>query len=430
MHHTAPPPLPGDESDSSGILPFSSDSPSSLAAAVDRLLASLGEQVLLLGLGEPMHGGEEFLMIRNRLFRYLVEQHGFRAIAIESSYPRGLLVNDFISGRGPDTYEDLEEAGFSHGFGSLEANRELALWMREYNRDTAGPLPLRFYGCDSPTEMMQTGSPRQVLGVAIRYLTDLDPGTGHAYQDRITPLLGDDAVWECPEAMMDPSRSAGSSPAARELRIEVEDLITDLRRCGPGMVAAAGPDRYAEALHAARMARDLLTYHALVSRPSPDRISRLLGLRDMMMADTLSSIVSREQDRGRVLVFAHNGHLKCGSMTWNLAGTEQRWLAAGAHLRHRLGRGYAVIGAGAGVSADMEIGEPEPGTIEAALTALPGPVRFVPAGLEAEYPHTRIRSGSRRNPTYFPLTPESFTEFDWLMVANSVRSSRGGPPLP
>lgn len=229
---------------------------------------------------------------------------------------------------------------------------------------------------------------------------------------------------------MDPSLSAGSSPAARELRIEVEDLITDLRRCGPGMVAAAGPDRYAEALHAARMARDLLTYHALVSRPSPDRISRLLGLRDMMMADTLSSIVSRERDRGRVLVFAHNGHLKCGSMTWNLAGTEQRWLAAGAHLRHRLGRGYAVIGAGAGVSADMGIGDPEPGTIEAALTTLPGPVRFVPAGLEAEYPHTRIRSGSRRNPTYFPLTPESFTEFDWLMVADSVHSSRGGPPLP
>jgi hypothetical protein len=32
--------------------------------------------------------------------------------------------------------------------------------------------------------------------------------------------------------------------------------------------------------------------------------------------------------------------------------------------------------------------------------------------------------------TYFPLTPHSLTEFDWLVILDATASSRGGPPLP
>jgi erythromycin esterase-like protein len=69
-------------------IPFSVDSPETFDAAVDRVIASLGDSVELLGFGEALHGGEDILILRNRLFQRLVEAHGYSAIAIESSFPR------------------------------------------------------------------------------------------------------------------------------------------------------------------------------------------------------------------------------------------------------------------------------------------------------------------------------------------------------
>jgi len=139
--------------------PFSLDSSQSFNAAVDRVMASLGDCVQLLGLGEALHGGEDILMLRNRLFQHLVEKHGYSAIAMESSFPRARAVNEYVAGRGPSSYDALQEAGFSHGFGRLEANRELVEWMRAYNAKGVHCVKLRFYGFDSPTEMMFSDSP-------------------------------------------------------------------------------------------------------------------------------------------------------------------------------------------------------------------------------------------------------------------------------
>jgi erythromycin esterase-like protein len=143
-------------------IPFSVDSPKTFNA-VDKVIASLDDSVELLGFGEALHGGEEILILRNRLFQRLVETHGYSAIAIESSFPRAHVVNEYIAGRGPASYDALQEAGFSHGFGRLDANRELVEWMRAFNADAAHRVKLQFYGFDSPTEMMYSDSPRQVL---------------------------------------------------------------------------------------------------------------------------------------------------------------------------------------------------------------------------------------------------------------------------
>jgi erythromycin esterase-like protein len=126
--------------------------------------------VALLGLGEALHGGEDILILRNRLFQRLVETHGYRAIAIESSFPRAHVVNEYVAGRGPESYEAVRETGFSHGFGRLDANRELVEWMRRYNADPSHSVKLRFYGFDSPTGMVGSDSPRQVLQFVLEYL--------------------------------------------------------------------------------------------------------------------------------------------------------------------------------------------------------------------------------------------------------------------
>jgi erythromycin esterase-like protein len=411
-------------------IPFSVDSSETFNATIDKVIASLDDSVELLGFGEALHGGEEILMLRNLLFQRLVQAHGYSAIAIESSFPRSRLVFDYVAGRGPASYEDLQDTGFGHGFGRLDANRELVEWMRSYNADPTHRVKLRFYGFDIPGLAAGIASPSQVLHFVLDYLSSIDAAGGQEHRQRIDSLLGPDSDWERPAAMADPTKSIGLSPAATALRIETEDLITKLRTRRPELVAKSDADRYLEALQYAAVARELLNFHAGSARKSSELYANLLGIRDALMADNLAYIVGCERGRGRVLAYAHNSHLQRGMAVLPWA----KWWPAGSHLNEMFGPRYAAIGSALGVSDANGIVRPKAGTLEARLTALPGPARFIPThrgqGLSAsEIASLPTRTGSMKNPTYVALTPQSFTDFDWLAVLDKAAYSRGGPQL-
>jgi len=223
-----------------------------------------------------LSSGEDILIFRNRLFERLVAKHGYSAIAIESSFPRAQVVNEYVAGRGPASYEAVQETGFGQGFGRLEANRELVEWMRRYNADPSHRVKLRFYGFDIPTGTI-TGpaSPSQVLAFVLDYLASLDSASGQEHRQRIQSLLGQDSAWENTAALADPTKAVGLSPAATSLRIATEDLMTELRTRGPELVARSDASQYSEALHYASVARQLLNFHAAIARKS--RPADLLG---------------------------------------------------------------------------------------------------------------------------------------------------------
>jgi erythromycin esterase-like protein len=404
-------------------------------AAVDKVIASLGGSVELLGFGEALHGGEELLILRNQLFQRLVEIHGYSTIAIESSFPKGHIINEYVLGHGPDSYEAVQNTGLSHGFGKLEANRELIEWMRQYNADPAHHAKLQFYGFDSPTDATDTDSPRQILHFVLDYLTSIDRVSGQEYRNRIDPLLGQDAAWENPAAILDPTKAVGQGAQARVLRIETEELISELLTRRPELVAKSDKSRYLKAMQFAVEARQLLNYHAALAQVSEKRQAILLGIRDAMMAENLAYIVSREQGRGKVLVFAHNSHLKRGKVQWQWGNETLIWWPVGSHLNEMFGSRYAVIGSAVGESPANGIGQPEADTLEARLTSVPGPARFIPThrgqGLPTEeIAVLPIRSGSKKNGSYVePLGAQSFTDFDWLAVLDTTTYNRGGPSL-
>jgi erythromycin esterase len=203
----------------------------------------------------------------------------------------------------------------------------------------------------------------------------------------------------------------------------------------PELVAKSDKARYLEALQFAVEARQLLHYHAVLAQPSDKRQARLLGIRGAIMADNLAYIVAREQGRGKVMVFAHNSHLKRGKTQWQWGNETVIWWPVGAHLNEMFGRRYGVIGSAVGESPANGIGQPEAGTLEARLTSTPGPGRFIPTnqgqGLGAEeIAALPIRSGSKKNRSYTePLNARSFTDFDWLAVLDTTAYNRGGPSL-
>jgi erythromycin esterase-like protein len=413
-------------------IPFAVDSPDSVDGAADRIAGSLGDAVDLLGIGEALHGSEEILRVRNRLFQRLVQAHGYSAVVLEVTSPQARAINDYVLGARPAA-DPAVRAWFGAGFGLFDANRELVEWLREHNADQAHAPKLHFYGFDLPLGQGGLASPGRVLDLVLGYLDSVDRASAEAHRERITPLVGEAAAWERPEAMFDPAQSVGRSAPATALRIASLDLIAELRIRRPELVGLSDRLAYADAVHHAELARKLLDAHAALA--TPGAYASMLGIRDLIMADNLEHVLTLERGRGKVLVFAASGHLKRGMAEWHLPPEPgvKRWWPAGAHLTQSLGPRYAAIGMALGVSDDNALAAPEPDTLEARFARVGGPL-FIPthrgeAPPPAGVAGLPVRSGSALNPTYSPLTPESFADFEWLVFLDSTTYPRGAPPL-
>lgn len=339
------------------------------AAAVMRLLPA---RPRLLALGEPTHGEDTLLEVRNDLFRQLVEEEGYRTIAIESDCLMGLVVDDYVTS-GTGTLDEVMERGFSHGWGAFPGNRELVHWMRAHNErvDHDGrPASerLRFAGFDGPLEITGAASPRQALTALHGYLAarvdaDLLPCTA----ETLDRLLGADDRWTEPAAMTDPARSAGRSAEARELRLLADDLVSLLDEQTPHLLAASSRDDWDRANLYGRTATGLLTYHHWMADTSPARMNRLLGVRDRMMAGNLLALA----DRGPALVHAQNSHLQREKSTMRMWQGPVEWWSAGALVSARLGEEYAFFATALGTIRHQGVDTPPPDTVEGLLYGLP-----------------------------------------------------------
>lgn len=322
----------------------------------------------LLALGEPTHGEDTLLDLRNELFRQLVEQEGYRTIAIESDCMMGLVVDDYVTS-GTGTLDDVMERGFSHKwFNASAPNRELVRWMRAYNDGRPASERLRFAGFDGPLEMTGAASPRQALTALHGYLSarvdaDLLPCTA----ETLDRLLGTDDRWTDPAAMMDPAQSAGRSAEAKELRLLADDLVALLDQQWPHLITTTSQDDWDRARLYGRTATGLLRYHYWMADTSPARMTRLCALRDVMMAHNLLAVAAR----GPALVHAHNAHLQREKSTMQMWEGPVEWWSAGALVSARLGEEYAFMATALGTIRHQGVGTPPPDTVEGFLYALP-----------------------------------------------------------
>ncbi|MET7852645.1 erythromycin esterase family protein [Streptomyces avermitilis] len=391
------------------------------AAAVMRLLPA---RPRLLALGEPTHGQDTLLGLRNELFRQLVEQEGYRTIAIESDCMRGLAVDDYVTS-GTGTLDEVMEHGFSHGWGTFAANRELVRWMRAHNDGRPASERLRFAGFDGPLEITHAESPRQALTALHGYLTarvdtDLLPCTATTL-DR---LLGADDRWTRPAAMTDPARSVGQSAEAGRLRLLADDLVALLDTQTPHLLTAASRDDWDRARLYGRTATGLLRYHHWMADTSPARMTGLVSVRDQMMAHSLLAVA----ERGPALVHAHNSHLQREKSTMRMGGMPLEWWSAGALVSARLGEEYAFVATALGTIRHQGVDTPPPDTVEGLLYALPEDRCVIDAPRLATA-LGETRPAPRVSPWfgYSPLDPAHLAHSDGIVFVKDV--VRSGPRL-
>lgn len=384
------------------------------AAAVMRLLPA---RPRLLALGEPTHGEDALLDVRNDVFRQLVEQYGYRTIAVESDCLKGLAVDDYVT-RGTGTLDEAVERGFSHPWGPATPNRELVRWMRAYNEDRPAHERIRFAGFDGPLEITGAASPREALTALHGYLAArVDPALLPCTARTLDRLLGADDRWTEPGAMTDPARSVGRSAGAGELRTLAADLVSLLEEQTPHLLASASRDDWDRARLYGRTATGLLAYHYWMAEPSPARMSRMLGLRDRMMAANLLALA----ERGPVLVHAHNAHLQRAKSSMRMWQGRLEWWSAGALVNARLGGEYAFVATALGTIRHEGVDTPPPGTVEGLLYALPDdPCVVDPALLAGSLGD--LRPAPRVSPWfgYAPLDPGHLDTIDGLVFVKDM----------
>ncbi|CAM5601848.1 erythromycin esterase family protein [Streptomyces tanashiensis] len=384
------------------------------------LMGLLPNRPRLLALGEPTHGEDTLLDLRNELFRQLVEQEGYRTIVLETDCLRGLMVDDHVTS-GTGTLDEVMEHGFSHDWGAFAPNRELVRWMRAYNEDRPAAERLRFAGFDGPLEITGAESPREALTALHGYLAahvdaDLLPCTA----DTLDALLGGDDRWTEPAAMTDPARSVGRSEPAVRLRPIADDLAALLDEQWPHLIEVSPAEDRERARLYGRTALGLLRYHHWMADTSPARLARLVGVRDHLMSLNLLALA----ERGPTLVFAHNGHLQRAKSSMRMGGRRLEWWSAGALVSAGLGAEYAFVATALGTIRHQGVDVPPPDTVEGLLHALPEDrcvvdVRRLAAVLGDTRPAARVSPWFG----YAPLDPARLADSDGLVFVRDV------PPL-
>ena len=145
----------------------------------DGLIEKAGDAQCVL-IGEASHGTHEFYATRAELTRRLIEEKGFRAVALEADWPDTFRVHRYVTGRSEDENANIALSDFRRFPAWMWRNTvvlEFVEWLRGWN--LRRPLEERagFYGLDLYS---MHSSIESVLG----YLAKVDPEAARRARNR------------------------------------------------------------------------------------------------------------------------------------------------------------------------------------------------------------------------------------------------------
>lgn len=399
--------MPANAADDSGFVDWARANAVSLPAcdglsqpAAMEAVGKLVGDARVVALGEPAHGAHEPLAFRNCLFRYLVEQQGFTAIALETGLNESRHLRDYVAGGEGDARE-IARRGFTWGFWRYAENIALLDWMRSYNANPAHDRKIRLYGIDMSGGDASGAwkNARATLDDSLAFLLRAAPRQSRSVQRRLQPLLGQFSV---------PGYVAMPVGERARLRSAIGDLIGFFDRNRAALIAASSQADYDWARQNAVGAQQLEALFQVSQLPredgalSPDDY-RADAARDASMAANVRWAIEREEPAGRILLFAHNGHVmnaRTRGGIWSVYA--QAPAAMGEHLRAALGNSLLIL---AMLSPSDRSGLPE--------TSLPSPsLEGALSRLEPDYYLLDIRKARGYPPAAV-----------WLAQTRSVRAN-------
>ncbi|MFB1045345.1 erythromycin esterase family protein [Streptomyces chrestomyceticus] len=276
----------------------------------------------VVGLGEATHSSHEFFTVKHRVLRYLVEEKGFRAFALEAPWSTGLRLDAYLL-RGEGDLKQIMDEEFrgDYRWWNNAEYRDLFRWMRAYNVKHPKD-PVRFVGDDGGFAGAELYD--KVSAYAAQARPELAPRLTELYRG-LRPAT--DAETYVNDYLSKPI-------AERKELAERTGRAVDLLKQRPG--TGAGADAHAWALQHATAIHQMTTLYAF-DWDDPKNISDAMLHRDRIMAENIAWWQQRTGDK--IVLAAHNSHL---ALKTYVAGHYPK--VQGGFLRERLGAGYLSVG--------------------------------------------------------------------------------------
>ncbi|HEX7058479.1 MAG TPA: erythromycin esterase family protein [Solirubrobacterales bacterium] len=269
----------------------------------DDLIALIGDAGVVL-LGEASHGTHEFYRERALITRRLIEERGFRAVAVEADWPDAYRVNRYVRGAAEDA--DAEEAlrGFRRFPTWMWRNAEVldfVGWLRAHNEGMSEAAS-GFYGLDLYSLYASTAE-------VIRYLEGVDPSAAERARRRYACFeqFGDEQAY---------GHAVGFG-ISESCRRGVVAQLTELQRDADAYLRRDGIAAEDEQFYAEQNARLVASAEEYYRSMFADRETSW-NLRDRHMADTLRRLrrhLERHGEPARIVVWEHNSHIGDARMT-------------------------------------------------------------------------------------------------------------------
>lgn len=293
-------------------VPISSPNPTASSSELAALDNTLGG-ARIVGMGEATHGTKEFFQMKDRLFRYLVTQHGHKAMAFEESFGASVYINRYIrDGIGdPKTY-----LGWPWKTQEVVTMIE---WMRTYNKQQSEENKLSFYGID-----MQ--DPTQELQLLAEYLETVEPAWSDQFIQLLEPFVN---------ALANQDYASETASVRDQVRANLTTIRNHIQSRQNAYVAASSQRDFEEMLQAATV---LLQTEELMRETD---FAKTYNKRDVFMSSNIDWIANRISNSSKMSIWAHNGHVE------NIVEDNVSAITAmGHHLKQTYGEAYKIISFG------------------------------------------------------------------------------------
>ncbi|MEV6428990.1 erythromycin esterase family protein [Nocardia sp. NPDC051463] len=323
-----------------------------LEPLVDRLAAAT-----VVGLGESTRFSRQTFGVRSRIFRALVERHGFRALAIQDSAGSGERWDDFVRTGAGDPESVLASAW--RPWRSAETVEALT-WIRAFNQEHQDD-PVRIFGVEPPQAESAD------YDVVLDYIRHAAPQRLIALESHLTPIRTAHQVDEHVQ------RHQGIHPG-RPFLDEARDALALLD----------GLPESAERSTALAHARRILAFHtnSVAGQGGFDRDER----------PSADRVIEWHRATGARIAYwdgiAHTAALALGAQP-----EQSVFRGAGSHLRRHFGADYASVAIGFhhGDLGMATAPDPAPDLIDATLGAVNLPAFAVDLRAQAPDPVHRWR---------------------------------------
>ncbi|KDE97782.1 hypothetical protein Y900_002235 [Mycolicibacterium aromaticivorans JS19b1 = JCM 16368] len=255
-------------------------------------------------IGESSHGTREFYEARAEITKWLIEEKGFCAVAVEADWPDAYRVNRYVRGRGDDDTAESALKGFERFPAWMWRNttvRDFTAWLHDHNTQCRndGRREAGFYGLD-------LYSLHRSMQEVIDYLDNVDPVAAQRARERYACF--DHAGGDDGQAY----GYAAAFGAGMSCEAEVVEQLVELQRTGLQYARRDGLLAEDELFYAQQNAQTVRNAEVYYRSMFGSRVSSW-NLRDQHMFQTLRALRAhlhqRNGEPARIVVWAHNSHV-------------------------------------------------------------------------------------------------------------------------